>query len=118
MPGLSALSECHLVLLRQAFAAGNDRAGAARFDEHWRTPYVRRVSRLTSLVWGLALVGVFGLRVAMLYSLPAAAVLAVSPVAHNVVTMGVMLWAVWYGATALRRLRHGARLALPATGAG
>ena len=77
------------------FAAGNDRARAAQFDEHWRTPYVRRVSRITSVVWGLALVGLFGLRVAMVYSLPAAVVLAVYPVAHSVVSWGVMLWTVW-----------------------
>lgn len=100
------------------FAAGNDRVRAAQFDEHWRAPYVRRVSRVTSVVWGLALVGEFGLRVAMVYSLPAAVVLAVSPVANNVVSWGVMLWTVWYGARALHRLRRGARLAVPAMGAG
>ena len=100
------------------FAAGNDRVMAAQFDEHWRTPYVRHVSRLTSMVWGLALVGEFGLRVAMVYSLPAAVVLAVGPVANNVVSWGVMLWTVWYGARALRRLRREARLAVLAASAG
>ncbi len=100
------------------FAAGPDRARAAQSDEHWRTPYVRRVSRLTSMVWGLALVGEFGLRVAMVYSLPAAVVLAVSPVANNLVSWGVMLWTVWYGARAVRRLRRGARLAVPSASAG
>jgi hypothetical protein len=90
------------------FAAGSDRAQADRFDEHWQTPYVRRVSRLTSAVWGLALVGDFGVRVAMIYSLPAAVVLAVGPVANNVITMGAMLWTVWYATRAVRRLRRAA----------
>ncbi len=88
------------------FATGNDRAQAAQFDEHWKMPYVRRVSRLTSAVWGIALVGDFGLRLAMVYSLPTAAVLAIGPIVHNVLTMGAMLWTVWYGARAVRRLRH------------
>ena len=88
------------------FAAGNDRAQAAQFDEHWQMPYVRRISRLTSAVWGLTLVGDFGLRVVMVYSLPAATVLALSPIAHNFMTMGTMLWTVWYGARAMRRLRR------------
>jgi hypothetical protein len=90
------------------FATGNDRVQAAHFDDHWKMPYVRRVSRLTSAVWGIALVGDFGLRLAMIYSLPAAVVLAVGPIAHNVLSMGAMLWTVWYGVRAMRRLRHSA----------
>jgi len=88
------------------FLAGPDPARVSDFNGYWRIPYVRQVSRVTSLVWGLALVCEFALRVAIVYTQPVAEVLVLTPIVFNVMSMSTMAWTVWYGTRAVRRIRR------------
>jgi hypothetical protein len=61
------------------FTAGNDPVKVAAFNATWQYPHARFVHRLITVVWGVAFVGEFLLRVLLVYTLPAATVLAVAP---------------------------------------
>jgi hypothetical protein len=67
-------------------------------------------------VWGLALLGEFAFRVAIVYTLPVAQVLVLSPIVNDLVSIGLMAWTAAYGGWALRRIRReaGAQALAPA----
>jgi|GEM_PF-4224589 len=87
-------------------SVGRDPDRQREFNNFWQLAEVRFVSRATSLVWGVALVGEFGIRVLLVYSLPAAAVIASSTVIFMTISLGTMLWTVVYGSRKLRRIRQ------------
>lgn len=101
------------------FLAGTDPARVGDFNGYWRNPYVRQVSRITSVVWGLALVAEFALRVVIVYTQPVAEVLVLTPIVFNVISMSTMVWTAWYGTRAVRRIRRdsGELMASPAPSA-
>ena len=78
------------------FMAGRDVAKRAVFDARWRDPIARRAHRLVTTVWGVVYTGEFVVRVLMVYRLPAAVVLAVSPVVMGVATIGTIVWTFRY----------------------
>jgi hypothetical protein len=84
------------------FLAGDDPVARAEFDASWERPAVRSVHRLITVVWGSAFLGEFAIRVALVYTLPAAAVLVLSPVLLGVITIGTFIWTFAY----VRRVRR------------
>jgi hypothetical protein len=86
--------------------AGNERDRAEAFNDLWQLPYVRFVARLTTLVWGMALIAEFVIRVILVYSLPIPEVIALSTIVFMTISMGTMLWTILYGRGAFRRIRQ------------
>lgn len=83
------------------FLGGHDPARRRRFDASWSFPEVRRGNRLITAAWGVVFTGELGLRVLMVYSLPAAAVLVISPLVLGVLTVITIVWTIAYA----RRMR-------------
>jgi len=83
------------------FMAGRDPASIAEFDSGWQRLEFRHVARLITVVWGVASLGEFLIRVALVYTLPAAAVLVVSPVILGGLLIATIVWTFAY----IRRLR-------------
>ena len=61
------------------FIAGKDPQRRNIFEAGWQNPTARRAHRLVTTVWGLVYVAEFVARVALVYRMPAAVVLGVSP---------------------------------------
>jgi hypothetical protein len=80
----------------RVFATGNDPVRRAWYDQLWRYPGFRRVQRIITLVWGLVFLGEFTLRVALIYTVSPATVLAVSPAVLGGATLLTMLWTFSY----------------------
>jgi hypothetical protein len=57
---------------------------------------VRRGHRLITTVWGIAYVGEFIVRIILVYTLPAAVVLAVSPFVLGLATIVTIMWTFRY----------------------
>lgn len=79
------------------FIAGTDPARQSRFNAAWQFPEVRFCHRLITTVWGCAFVGELGVRIVLIYNLPAALVLVISPVLIGVLTISTLAWAFAYG---------------------
>ncbi|HKF20280.1 MAG TPA: VC0807 family protein [Candidatus Angelobacter sp.] len=90
------------------FIAGTDPVRQARFNASWQFPDVRFCHRLITTVWGFVFLGELILRIILIYQLPAAVVLVVSPILIGVLTIATMVWAFRYGHQV--RLRVLARL--------
>jgi hypothetical protein len=88
------------------FMAGRDPEAVARFDAGWQRPYFRFVNRTITAVWGAALTADFLVRVALVYALPAAAVLVVSPVVSGGIVIGTIVWTFAYARHASQRARR------------
>nr|HET6904080.1 VC0807 family protein [Ktedonobacteraceae bacterium] len=85
------------------FATANDPAGRARYNELWQYPYFRFVNRVITVVWGVAYAGEFILRIILVYTLPIAVVLAVSPIILGGLTILTIAWTFAYARRAGRR---------------
>ena len=88
------------------FMAGRDPVKRSAFEAEWYKPGAPRVHRLITCVWGTAYVGEFIIRVIMVYTLPAAVVLLVSPFLLGGITVAVILWTFAY----VRHMRQRAAL--------
>jgi hypothetical protein len=86
------------------FMAGGDPVRRKRFDASWSLPEVRRGNRLITLLWGVVFVGELALRVVLVFTLPAAAVLVVSPLILGVLTVFAIVWSLAYAARMRRRV--------------
>ncbi len=64
---------------------------------HGNLREVRFCHRLITVVWGCVFVGELSLRVILIYTLPAAMVLVISPILIGILTIVTMLWAFSYG---------------------
>jgi hypothetical protein len=99
------------------FVAGTDPQRQAAFNGGWQLREVRFCHRLITAVWGSVFVGELILRIVLIYSVSAAAVLIVSPILLGALTIAAMIWAFGYGHRV--RLRALAQLNPPVTsGAG
>jgi uncharacterized membrane protein len=85
------------------FFSGGDPAKAAFYSSLWQSPKFRSFNYLITLVWGIGLLIEFTLRVIMVYTLPVAQVIALSPIVFNAITIGLILWTVAYGNRARRK---------------
>ena len=83
--------------------AGRDPVKIAQFDTQYQRPYARFVHRLITIVWGVAYVGEFILRVVLVYTLPAAVVLLVSPFLLGGITVATLAWTFAYVRYATKR---------------
>ena len=79
------------------FIAGTDTTRQARFNAAWQFRDVRFCHRLITTVWGCVFVGELILRIILIYQLPAALVLIISPILIGVLTTVTMIWAFRYG---------------------
>jgi hypothetical protein len=79
------------------FMAGTDPQRQARFNAAWQLREVRFCHRLITSVWGCVFVGELILRVILIYSVPAATVLVISPILIGTLTIVTMTWAFSYG---------------------
>ena len=86
------------------FMAGSDPARRERYDASWSLPEVRHGNRLITLVWGAVFLGELALRVLLVFTLPAAAVLVVSPLILGVLTVFAIIWSLAYGARIRKRV--------------
>jgi hypothetical protein len=85
------------------FATANDPAKRAKYNELWQYPYFRFVNRVITVVWGVSYAGEFILRVILVYTLPTAVVLAVSPIILGGLTILTIAWTFAYARRAARR---------------
>ena len=79
------------------FIADADPERKARFNAAWQFREVRFCHRLITIVWGCVFVGELMIRLALIYRLPAAQVLVISPILLGVLTLVTMFWAFSYG---------------------
>lgn len=85
------------------FATANDPAKRDQYNGLWQYPYFRFVNRVITVVWGITYVGEFLLRVILVYALPPAVVLAVSPLILGGLTILTIAWTFAYARRAVRR---------------
>jgi hypothetical protein len=78
------------------FMAGKDFQKRKVFESRWQNPTVRRAHRVVTIVWGLVYVAEFVVRIALLYSMPTAVVLGVSPFLIGLATITAIVWTFWY----------------------
>jgi hypothetical protein len=79
------------------FVAGMEEQRRARFNASWQLPEVRFCHRLITTVWGFVFVGELIVRIFLIYTLPAALVLIISPILIGVLTIVTIGWAFSYG---------------------
>lgn len=99
------------------FGAGGGPEAIQRFDRYWELRSVRTAARVTTAFWGLALLGEFAFRVVIVYTLPVAEVLVLSPIVNDAISLGLMAGTAGYGGWALRRIRReaSAQVSVPAS---
>lgn len=85
------------------FATGNDPAKTAYYNGLWQYQSFRYVNRVITAVWGVAYVGEFIIRVILVYTLPIAVVLAVSPLIIGGITVAAIAWTIAYSRKAAKR---------------
>lgn len=88
------------------FRAGNDAQKQAQFNASWQIPAMRNGYRLLSLVWGIATVVELGMRVVMIYTLPVATILALSPIVFNGIMILLGVWSWRYMTGLVRKMRQ------------
>lgn len=74
------------------FMAGTDPMLRERYDRSWCLESVRRAGRDITVLWGAILVGELAMRVAMVFMLPAAWVLVLSPCLLGGLTLAALVW--------------------------
>lgn len=88
------------------FLAGSDPMKLRRYELSWSLAEVRFANRLITAVWGIVYLGEFAIRVAMIWLLPVAWVLVISPVLLGSLTLATIVWT-------FRRARRAREEALP-----
>lgn len=84
------------------YFTGTDPKRLAGYDAAWQFPHVRFAHRLITTVWGVVFVTELILRIILIYKIPAAAVLVLSPILLGSLTVATMIWTFRY-ATSVRR---------------
>lgn len=78
------------------FMTRGDPQRRKRFEERWRFPIVRRSHRIVTAVWGAVYTAEFAVRTILVYRVPAAVVIAVSPVMIGAATILTIMWTFRY----------------------
>ncbi len=97
------------------FTAGRDPARIADFDRGWQRPGFRRTMRLITVVWGVTSLGEFVVRIVLVYTLPVATVLVVSPIVLGGLLLATISWTFAYGKRMPARAGAQSQPAGPAT---
>lgn len=87
------------------FATGGDPHRIARWEGLWQYESFRHANRVMTAVWGSSYVLEAAARVALVFVLPVAAFLVVSPLMAYAVTIGLIYWTIRYGRATARRGR-------------
>ncbi len=85
------------------FATGGNAAKFARFDSLWHYPSFRKMSYSITILWGIALIGEFLLRIVLVYTLTVQQVLLIAPIIFNITLVGLILWTVSYSFKVAKR---------------
>jgi hypothetical protein len=85
------------------FMAAHDPQKRKAFNARWQNPIIRRTHRLVTAVWGIVYVIEFAVRITLVYTLPSAVVLFLSPFT-NFATIILIIWSFWYGKQVQERL--------------
>jgi hypothetical protein len=86
------------------FATGNDRAKSPVFNSRWQYPAFRRYIRIITVVWGIAYIVEFPVRVFMVYHLSIQQYLAISNVVFYGVTFAVIAFTIAYARRVISRV--------------
>lgn len=78
------------------FLAGDDPLKRRRYQISWNLPEVRYTSRLITAVWGSVFVGEFLIHLILIFRLPAALVLVISPILLGSLTIATIFWTFAY----------------------
>jgi len=87
------------------FATGGDSHRIARWEGLWQYASFRHGNRVMTAVWGSGFVLEAAARVALVFVLPVAAFLVVSPLMAYAVLCGLIFWTTSYGRALARRGR-------------
>ncbi len=85
------------------FLAGADRLKQRRYQVSWELPEVRFTARLITSVWGGVFLGEFAIHLVLIFRLPVAWVLVVSPIPLGSLTIGTIVWTFRYAKRARER---------------
>src|SRR5215470_11182829 len=83
------------------FIAGRDQQRITDFNAGWQRPQFRSVNRLITVFWGITSLGEFLVRIALVYTMPTAAVLVISPIILGGLLIATIVWTFAY----VRRVR-------------
>ncbi len=86
------------------FVTGNVPEKVAWFNSLWQYPGFRSSMRLSTLVWGLGFVLEAVVRIFLVFTLPIAQFLLISPFVFYGILGGIMLWTVLYSRAGQRRM--------------
>lgn len=78
------------------FMAQGNAEKLRRFEAGWALPEVRFAHRLITVVWGSVYLAEFSIRLTLIFLVPAAAVLAISPVLLGGMTVATIFWTFRY----------------------
>jgi hypothetical protein len=84
------------------FATGNKPDQIAAFNAAWQYPLFRTYIRNVTILWGLIYVIEFPIRLTLVYTLPIAQFLAISPIIFYGITIAAIAYTLAYG----RRVRQ------------
>src|SRR5206468_10110291 len=84
------------------FATGNKPDQIAEFNSAWQYPVFRTYIRNVTILWGLIYVIEFPIRLFLVYTLPIAQFLAISPIIFYGITIAAIAYTLAYG----RRVRQ------------
>jgi hypothetical protein len=85
------------------FLAGGDALKSRRYRISWELPEVRFTSRLITSVWGSVFLGEFAIHLLLIFRLPVAWVLVISPILLGSVTIATIVWTFRYAKRARER---------------
>jgi len=85
------------------FMAAADAMRRRRYEASWALPDVRFTSRLITVVWGSVCLGEFAARVALIFLVPVAWVLVISPLLLGSLTLATIMWTFHYAKRARER---------------
>lgn len=85
------------------FLAGGDPLKRRRYQASWKLPEVRFTARLITSVWGAVFVGEFVIHLVLIFRLPAAWVLVISPILLGSLTVITIIWTFRYAKRARER---------------
>ena len=94
-----------MFLVGRSLIAGNDPEHIARYNQLWHNLYVRRTTRMITVVWGIVYCGDFLLRLFLVLILPIAVSIAIGPIITGGLIGGALLWTFAF----LRRTRQRVR---------
>ncbi len=85
------------------FMVWGDPVRRVRYEASWALAEVRFASRLVTVVWGTVYLGEFAMRVALIFLVPVAWVLVISPVLLGSLTLITIVWTFRYAKRARER---------------